>query len=94
MKRISYIITLINLAFQVVYSLFGGFTNTETGKLISIFHIFRAEYMVVSGLIAFINIILLACMLIFSKKRTIYNVIMMLLNMEFLIYYIRLIGMQ
>lgn len=94
MKKVSDVITFINLTFQIVYLVFGRFTTTKLEKLNWIFYIFRPEYMVISGLIALLNTIILICILIASRKQILYTIIIILLNIEFLAYYIRLISMQ
>lgn len=94
MKKVSYTITVIHLLFQIVYDSFGYFTTTELGRLNWIFYIFRPEYMVISGVIALLNIIILIYMLIVHKKQRPYTAIIMLVNIEFVVYYIRFISMQ
>lgn len=94
MKRAAYIITFINLMFQIVYSVFGRFTNTELGVLNWIFYIFRPEYMILSGVIALINSIILICILIIGRKQIVFTSIMILLNIEFLAFYVKMISVQ
>lgn len=94
MKKIAYIITFMNLTFQMVYSVFGRFTYTKLERLNWIFYVFRPEYMTISGLIALLNTIILIYILVVHRKQILYTSIIILLNIEFLVYYIKLISMQ
>lgn len=94
MKKVSYIITVINLLCEILYESFGYMTTTELGRLNWIFYIFRPEYMVISGLITLLNIIILIYILVAYKNQRPYTAIIMLVNIEFIVYYIRFISMQ
>lgn len=94
MKKTSYVITAINLMFQIVYMLFGGYTVTELGNLQLIFYIFRPEYLIISGVIAIINILILIVISVCEKKCNVYNIIVILLNIEYMIFYICMMRLQ
>ena len=94
MKKTSYVITAINLIFQIVYMLFGGYTVTELGNLQLIFYIFRPEYLIISGVIAIINILILIVISVCEKKSNVYNIIVILLNIEYIIFYICMMRLQ
>lgn len=94
MKKTSYVITAINLMFQIVYMLFGGYTVTELGNLQLIFYIFRPEYLIISGVIAIINILILIVISVCEKKCNVYNIIVILLNIEYIIFYICMMRLQ
>ena len=94
MKKTSYVITAINLMFQIVYMLFGGYTVTELGNLQLIFYIFRPEYLIISGVIAIINILILIVISVCEKKSNVYNIIVILLNIEYIIFYICMMRLQ
>lgn len=92
-RKILYIITTINILFQIIYSIFGRCTK----EVIYVFYVFRVEYMLISGFVAFavllISIILfiieISELFIGSRKAVnIYNVIQIVLNIEYIIYYI------
>ena len=92
--KTSYVITAINLMFQIVYMLFGGYTVTELGNLQLIFYIFRPEYLIISGVIAIINILILIVISVCEKKCNVYNIIVILLNIEYIIFYICMMRLQ
>ena len=94
MKKTSYVITAINLMFQIVYMLFGGYTVTELGNLQLIFYIFRPEYLIISGVIAIINILILIVISVCEKEGNVYNIIVILLNIEYIIFYICMMRLQ
>ena len=80
--------------FQIVYMLFGGYTVTELGNLQLIFYIFRPEYLIISGVIAIINILILIVISVCEKKCNVYNIIVILLNIEYMIFYICMMRLQ
>lgn len=96
MKKTVYGITFVNLAFQMVYMILGKYTTTELGVLNNIFYIFRPEYMVVSGVIAFINLILFCIYFSIKKesRKLVIDVMIAILNTQYIAYYINFISMQ
>lgn len=77
MYLIIYILTIINLLFQIIYCSIGNYTEIELENmnLDWVFSIFRAEYMIFSGIISFlicliITILLLKSLLLKRTKRT------------------------
>ena len=74
--------------------LFGGYTVTELGNLQLIFYIFRPEYLIISGVIAIINILILIVISVCEKKCNVYNIIVILLNIEYIIFYICMMRLQ
>lgn len=94
-RKIAYAITVVNLLFQLVYMTLGQFTPGELGALQYIVHLFRAEYMIVSGLLAFAALGILAACLIRARgqgwKR---DGLAMLLNAEYIAYWLGLMSIQ
>lgn len=89
-RSILLIITIINMLFQFVYLTFGRVT--ELGIFIYVFYVFRPEYVIVSGVIAFI--ILCVWIVLFTikllrhgKDKMITDIIGILLNIEYLLFY-------
>ena len=94
-KKICYIITIINILFQIVYVTLGKYTTTELGKFIYVFDIFRAEYMIISGIIAlFVMCALLILIIKTIKKICFLDIIVLLLNIEYIIYYFSFLTKQ
>ena len=96
MKNIIYLLTVINIAFQVVYSTFGRYT---TDDIYYIFVIFRPEYLLLSGLISAVLIaaLVIVCIFRYFTNRDnfkIADIIVVLLNIEYLYYYMQLIAVQ
>lgn len=94
MKKVSYIITIINILFQVIYMTIGTYKYIELSGLNSIFYIFRPEYFLVSGIVGLINIFLLIIVLIKNKKAQLSDIIILLLNIEYIIYYYFMLRVQ
>ncbi len=93
MKKVLYIITCINLLFQIIYMTLGRIL--EMGNLKYVFYVFRPEYMVVSGLVAFIIICCFAVLTIKSVKNfRITDLIAIALNIEYLFYYAYFMSIQ
>ncbi len=95
MRKLLYIITLINICFQIVYMTFGRCVGIELTNLKYIFYIFRPEYMIVSGIVAF----LVGCgvLILFIKSIKNFNftdIGVLLLNVEYIIYYFRFLTKQ
>lgn len=88
LKKILYAITIINIVFQIIYTTIGNITTTDLGMWIYIFYIFRAEYMIVSGVVAFL-VLCVTLVIIMKSIKNIYffDVIILLLNVEYLIFY-------
>lgn len=94
-RKVIYTITIINILFQVIYMSLGKYTMSEIGILKYVFYVFRTEYMVVSGLIAFIILCAILVLIIKSiKKIHFLDIIMLVLNIEYIIYYIRFLMKQ
>ena len=97
MKKFLYIFTFINILFQIVYMTFGMYRQDELGVLNYIFCVFRPEYMVVSGIISFI---VLCCLLAVTIKNikdiriSILNFIVIALNIEYILFYIKMLQVQ
>ena len=92
MKQIFYTITVINILFQIIYMTFG--TTVTSDNIYYIFYIFRPEYMIISGIVAFINIVIFISMLIYYKKCSIIDIISVLINIEYIVFYIHLLRIQ
>ena len=89
MRKVFYIITIINILFQAVYMTIGKYTTSEIGILKYVFYIFRPEYMIVSGIVAF----LVGCggliLIIKAIKNFCFSdIVVLLLNVEYIIYYL------
>lgn len=102
-KKLFFIITVINISFQIIYMTFGRCIGIELTSLRFIFYIFRPEYMLVSGIISFIVFIFTIILLIIniisiivkSKKHIDINyIIILILNIEYIIYYNNFLMMQ
>ena len=90
MRKILYIITLINICFQIIYVLFGSYADTELTFLKYIFYVFRPEYMIISGIVAFFVACGLLVLIIKSTKRMwLFDIFVILINVEYIIYYQR-----
>lgn len=95
MRKVIYIITIINLIFQGIYMTVGKYTMSEMTNIKYIFYIFRPEYMLISGIIAIIILIVTFILIIKSiKKVYIFDIIALLLNFEYIIYYFNLLKYQ
>ena len=92
MRNILHFFTYLNIAFQIVYLTLGRYT--DLGKAIIIFAVFRPEYWVVSGLVALVTICLLLISMIRSKNLNKVDIIMIALNLEYLLYYSKMIALQ
>ena len=88
-KKVVYLIIVLNILFQIVYSTIGrGYSNHF------IFYIFRPEYMLISGIIAFLVFIFHIMLLIRSAEMNKFDIIALILNIEFMAYYIRFLSLQ
>ncbi len=94
-RIIIYILTLLNILYQIVYMTFGRYMTSELGNLIYVFYVFRPEYMIISGLVSCVAFCAIL-MILFKSKRHLYfgDIIILLLNVEYMIYYIKLIMKQ
>lgn len=95
MRRITYIITVVNLIFQFIYATLGQYRTSEMENIKYIFYIFRVEYMIVSG--CFSAIVLVAiCILIIKSIRKVYllDFVALLLNIEYILYYVSFLKHQ
>ena len=94
-RKVVYLITIINIMFQVLYMTVGKFTTSEIGILKYVFYIFRPEYMIISGLIAFFVMCTVLILIIKSfKNMCFFDIIILVLNVEYIIYYINLLTKQ
>ena len=93
-KIFVYIFTLINLAFQIVYSTLGKMPTSELGSLTFMFYIFRPEYMLMSGIVSLIAIITSVIIMTSQKKLQVLQIIIILINVEYILYYLKLMSIQ
>lgn len=94
-RKILYVITIINILFQIVYMTVGKYTTSDSGVWKYVFYVFRPEYMIVSGIIAILVGGTAFIVIIKSLKNVCFSdVIMLLLNIEYMIYYIHFIIKQ
>ena len=94
-RKVTYILTIINVLFQIIYMTLGSYTTSEIGILIYIFYIFRAEYLIISGLIAFFVMCVILTLIVKSIKNLYHmDIIILILNIEYIIYYINLLMEQ
>ena len=97
MKRIIYIFTIINILFEIIYSTLGRLPSSEISESFAkhIFSIFRPEYLIVSGPISLVLIILLLCNGIKERKSLPkLDLIFLAANVEYVIFYSILMVMQ
>lgn len=94
MRRVPYIITAVNILFQIVYMTIGRKTYTELGILYYIFYVFRPEYMIISGIIVFFNLFILAAILIYLRKVKICDIAVIILNLQYLVFYRYFLSIQ
>ena len=95
MRKVFYLITIINIFFQVVYMTIGKYTTSEMKLLKYIFYIFRPEYIIVSGIISFFVGCGVFILIIKSVKNICFlDIVVLLLNIEYIIYYIRFLTKQ
>lgn len=88
-KKGLYLITILNILFQIVYTTLGKYTQTELGVSKYVFYVFRAEYMVVSGIVALLDFFVMLITVLRSIKSTSFlDIIVLLLNIEYIVYYI------
>lgn len=94
-KKVSYIITVINILFQLIYMTLGKYNMSEIGKLKYVFYVFRPEYMIVSGIFAFLALCAVLVLIIKSIRKIYFlDIIALMLNIEYLIYYIGFLSRQ
>ncbi len=97
-KKISYIITIVNLLFQIFYSIFGIYTQTEIRDLgiAWMLYIFRPEYLIISGVLSCVCVIVLITVI--TNERTIscflFNMVALMFNLEYIVFYIALLMRQ
>lgn len=88
MRKVLCLITVINIMFQVVYATIGRMTTSKLGRLIYVFYVFRPEYMIVSGIIAFFAGCGALMLIIKSVKNIrVIDVMVVMLNIEYIVYY-------
>ena len=74
---------------------FGSCTTSEIGIFKYVFYIFRPEYMIISGIVAFLVGFGILILIIKSIKNVCFtDIIMLMLNIEYVIYYSRFMAMQ
>lgn len=95
MRKVFYLITIINILFQVVYMTIGKYTTSEMGILKYVLYVFRPEYMIVSGIVAFLVGCGVLILIIKSiKSMCFFDIVVLLLNIEYIIYYLRFLTKQ
>lgn len=88
MRKVLYLITVIHIIFQVVYVTIGRMTTKELGMLRYVFYIFRPEYMIVSGFVAFfVGCGVLMLIIKSVKNMRVVDVMVLLLNLEYILYH-------
>ena len=94
-RKIFYLITIINVLFQVVYMTFGKYTTSEIGIFKYVFYVFRPEYVIISGIVAFFVGFGVLILIIKSIKNICFSdLIVLLLNVEYILYYLRFLMKQ
>jgi len=94
-RTIFYSATIINILFQVIYMTLGKYTTTDLRELIYIFYIFRPEYIIISGIIAFFVACGILVLIIRALKNIcVCDIIMLMLNLEYIVYYLGLMKRQ
>lgn len=103
LRKLFYIVTIINIMFQIVYMTFGRHTEIELGVFNYIFYIFRPEYFIVSGIFSFIvngmvvilNIKSLLTFIIKSKRDfNFHDLIIFILNVEYMMFHFKILMLQ
>lgn len=89
-RSILCIITVVNILFQFVYMMLDKIF--ESGMLILLLIIFRPEYMIISGIVAFIVVCVLTVLAVkkilkHKKDKIFTDIICILLNIEYLFCY-------
>ncbi len=97
LRKIIKFITIINIIFQIIFSTVGSLKTSEMGILKYVFYIFRPEYMVISGIVAFVVlctdlILIIASIITSQKKINFFDVVILILNIEYVIFYIDLLS--
>ncbi len=95
-RKVFYWITVINILFQAVNMTIGKYTTSELGGILKYtFYVFRPEYMVISGIVAFFVGLGVLVLIIRSIKNIRFSdLIVLLLNVEYIIFYLRLMMKQ
>lgn len=94
-RKAAYFVTSVNILFQILYMTLGRFTYDELGILRYVFFVFRPSYMVLSGVVSIAVIFILTIILLKSiRKIRVWDIIMLVLNLEFVLYYIILLSKQ
>ncbi len=100
LRKTIYSITILNIIFQIIYIAFG---NLSKKWHIYIFYIFRVEYILLSGILALFMLLVILILLIISFIKTIsqgrrqfyiFDVITLVLNLEYIIYYFTFLAKQ
>lgn len=94
MRKVSYIITAVNILFQIVYMTIGRKAYDELGVLNHIFYVFRPEYMIISGIVVLFNLFILAAVLIYLRKVKICDIAVIILNLQYLVFYRYFLSIQ
>lgn len=95
MRKVFYIITIINILFQAVYMTIGKYTTSEMGILKYVFYIFRPEYMIVSGIVALLVGCGVLILIVKSIKSFCFSdMVVLLLNVEYIIFYLSFLSKQ
>ena len=93
-KKFLIIATTINLLFQIVYSIFGANDN-----LLFLFVVFHPIYLLISGIVSLGVILLSAIKLLTTiwkrqKDDSIFILIILVMNLEYLYFWIKLMMIQ
>lgn len=73
----------------------GSLTASEMGIFKYVFYVFRPEYMIVSGIVAFIaGCGILALIIRTIKNLRFFDIAVLLVNIEYIIYYFRFLIKQ
>ena len=99
LRKIIKFITIMNIIFQIIFLTVGSLKTSEMGILKYVFYIFRPEYMVISGIAAFVvlctDLILIIASIIKSRKIiNFFDVVILILNIEYIIFYIDFLSKQ
>lgn len=95
LKKVIYSIIILHMMFQVIYMTLGQHATSDLGALKYLFYVFRPEYLLVSGIVSFFITIVLIIIIIKSIKSFCFiDLTMLLLNVEYIIYYLTFLARQ
>ena len=93
-QKILYVISLLHILFQIVYTTFGNLTSGTLGQFKHVFLVFCAEYFLLSGAVTLVVTYYMLKLIFSGTNRGKMDIFVLMLNIEYLMYHIKTMTTQ